>query len=216
MPFIATNLTVLSATNGFTLWHYRTTDSRIETEATGYFTPAADRVRVGDIIMVQAADGTTMLPVRTGNLTGGAVVLDTLGTPPTIQRSANLPFTLTLRTIAEARAITIDPMPNAVEPGASIPVGAAILGSITNITFQLRNADGTVIATQSSAVTNGRASTLFPAQASGGGYRILARNTADANHSSLSAPFAIGMPPRLLNEDGGILRLEDGGQLLLF
>jgi hypothetical protein len=117
---------------------------------------------------------------------------------------------------AEARAITIDPMPNAVEPGASIPVGASILGSITNITFQLRNAAGTVIATQSSAVTNGRASTLFPAQPSGGGYRILARNTADTTHSVLSAPFAIGTPPRLLNEDGGILRLEDGGQLLLF
>ena len=216
MPFIATNLTVLSAANGFTLWHYRTTDSRTETEAAGYFAPAADRVRLGDILLVQAADGTTMLSVRAGNLTGAAVVLDTLGTPPTIQRSANLPFTLTLRTSAEARAITIDPMPNAVEPGASIPVGASILGSITNITFQLRNAAGTVIATQSSAVTNGRASTLFPAQASGGGYRILARNTADANHASLSAPFAIGMPPRLLNEDGGILLLEDGGQLLLF
>jgi hypothetical protein len=117
---------------------------------------------------------------------------------------------------AEARAITIDPMPNAVEPGASIPVGASILGSITNITFQLRNAAGTVIATQSSAVTAGRASTLFPAQTSGGGYRILARNTADTSHSSLSAPFAIGTPPRLLNEEGGILLLEDGGQLLLF
>jgi len=48
MPFIATNLTVLSAANGFTLWHYRTTDSRTETEAAGYFTPAADRVRVDD------------------------------------------------------------------------------------------------------------------------------------------------------------------------
>jgi len=104
MPFIATNLTVLSAANGFTLWHYRTIDSRSETEAAGYFTPAADRVRVGDIIMVQAADGTTMLPVRTGNLTGAAVVLDALGTPPTIQRSANLPFTLTLSASAEARA----------------------------------------------------------------------------------------------------------------
>jgi len=214
MPFIASNLSVLSAANGFTLWHYRTNDSRTETEAAGYFTPGADRVRVGDIIMVQAADGTTMLPVRTGNLTGAAVVLDALGTPPTIQRSANLPFTLTVS--AEARAITIDPMPNAVEPGASIPVGASILGSITNITFQLRNAAGTVIATQSSAVTAGRAGTLFPAQASGGGYRILARNTADTNHSSLSAPFAIGTPPRLLNEEGGILLLEDGGQLLLF
>ena len=216
MPFIANNLSALSAANGFTLWHYRTTDGRTDTEAAGYFTPAAVQVRVGDIILVQANDGTTMLPVRTGNVTGAAMVLDTLGAPPEIQRSGYLPFTVTLSANAEARAITIDPMPNAVESGASIPVGATIIGNITDITFQLRNAAGTVIATQSSAVTAGRATTLFPAQASGGGYRILARNTADTNHSTLSAPFAIGMPPRLLNEDGGILLLEDGGQLLLF
>jgi len=39
MPFIATNLSVRSAANGFTLWHYRTTDSRAETQAAGHFTP---------------------------------------------------------------------------------------------------------------------------------------------------------------------------------
>jgi hypothetical protein len=216
MPFIATSLSALSAANGFTLWHYRTTDNRAETEVAGYFTPAADRVRIGDIILVQASDGTTMLPVRACNLTGAAVVLDSLGAPPEIARSANLPFSIRLTGTAEARAITIDPMPNAIEPGASVPVGATVQGSITDITFQIRNAAGTVLATQASAVANGRASVLFPAQASGGGYRILARNTADTNHSSLSAPFAIGMAPRLLNEEGGVVLLEDSGQLLLF
>lgn len=216
MPFIATSLSPLSAANGFTLWHYRTSDTRAETEAPGYFAPAADRVCAGDIIMVQASDGTTMLPVRAGNLMGAAVVLESLGAPPTIQRSATLPFRQTLTGMAEARAITIDPMPNAIEPGASIPVGATVQGSITDITFQLRNAAGTVLATQDSAVANGRASALFPAQASGGGYRILARNAADTNHSALSAPFAIGMAPRLLNEEGGVLLLENDGQLLLF
>jgi hypothetical protein len=147
MPFIAINLSVLSAANGFTLWHYRTTDSRTQTESAGYFTPAAERVRVGDVILVQANDGTTMLPVRAGNLTGTALVLDSLGAPPEIQRSANLPFTVTLSANAEARAIIIDPMPNAVEPGASIPAGVSIIGNISNVTFQLRNAAGTVIAT---------------------------------------------------------------------
>jgi hypothetical protein len=216
MPFIATNLSPLSAANGFTQWHYRTTDSRADTEAAGYFAPAVGRLRVGDIVLVQARDATTMLPIYGGNLTGAALVLDAAGTPLEIQRSGFLPFSVTMSASAEARAITLDPMPNAIESGASIPVGATILGSITNITFQLRNAVGTVLATQSSPVTNGRASTLFPAQASGGGYRILARNTADTNHSTLSAPFAIGIPPRLLNEEGGVLLLEDGGQLLLF
>ena len=216
MPFIASNLTVLSAANGFTLWHYRTTDSRSETEAAGYFAPAADRVRVGDIIMVQAADGTTMLPVRTGNLTGAAVVLDAFGTPPTFLRSANLPFSLTLTANPEARAIIFDTLPDAIEPGASIPVAVTILGNIGNVTFQLRNLAGTVLATLSAAVADRRASVLFPAQAPGGGYRIRANNTADTSHATLSAPFAIGSPPRLLNEDGGILLLEQGGQLLLF
>jgi hypothetical protein len=216
MPFIATNLTVLSAANGFTLWHYRTTDSRAETEAQGYFTPAAERARVGDIILVQASDGTTMLSLRYGNLTGAAVVLDAFGTPPTFQRSANLPFSLTLTANPEARAIIFDTLPNAIEPGASIPVAVTILGNIGNVTFQLRNLAGTVLATLSAAVADRRASVLFPAQAPGGGYRIRANNTSDTSHATLSAPFAIGSPPRLLNEDGGILLLEQGGQLLLF
>ena len=216
MPFIATNLSVLSAANGFTLWHYRTTDNRTDTEAPGYFTPAADRVRVGDIILVQAIDGTTMLPVRYGNLTGAAVVLDAVGAPPTIQRSANLPFILTFTANTEARAIAFDTIPNAIEPGASIPVAVTITGNISNVTFQLRNLAGTVLATLSAAVANHRASVLFPAQVPGGGYRIMAFNSADTSHTALSAPFAIGTPPRLLNEGGGILLLEQGGQLLLF
>jgi outer membrane protein assembly factor BamB len=35
MPFIASDLSALSAANGFTLWHYRTSDSRADTEAPG-------------------------------------------------------------------------------------------------------------------------------------------------------------------------------------
>ncbi|MBM3592665.1 MAG: hypothetical protein FJX32_08365 [Alphaproteobacteria bacterium] len=216
MPFIATNLTVLSTANGFTLWHYRTTDSRAETEAPGYFAADADRVRVGDVIMVQASDGSTMLSLRYGNLTSAPTVLDASGAPPTIQRSANFPFSPILTANPEARAIIFDAFPDAIESGASIPVAVTIQGNISNITFQLRNTAGTVLATLSSAVANRRASVLFPAQAPGGGYRVRAFNTADTNHATLSAPFAIGAPPRLLTEDGGVLLLEQGGQLLLF
>jgi hypothetical protein len=123
---------------------------------------------------------------------------------------------LRLTANVEARAIILDPMPNAVEPGASISVGTSTLGGITNVTFQLSNSAGTVIASQSATVSNGRASTLFPAQTSGGGYRVLACDTANTNHFALSAPFAIGTPPRLLTEETGVLLLEEGGQLLLF
>jgi len=163
MPFIATNLSVLSATNGFTLWHYRTTDTRDQVQAADYFAPA-----------------------------------------------------ITLAANPQRRAIILDPMPEAIEPGASIPVGASIIGSITNLTFQLLNAAGTLVATQNTAVSAARATVLFPAQAPGGGYRIIARNSADTAHSITSPPFAIGAPPRLLTEEGRVLLLETGGQLLLF
>jgi hypothetical protein len=216
MPFIATNLTVLSAANGFTLWHYRTSESQAQVQTADYFVPAGPQMRSGDIVMLQAADATTLLPLRAGNLTGTGVTIDALGTPVEIRRSANLPFRLTLSGSTQPRAIILDPMPEAIEPGASIPFGANILGQITNLTVQIVNSLGAVLAQQNVAVGGGRASGLFPAQASGGGYRIVARNAADTSHSITSPPFAIGTPPRLLTEEGRSLLLETGGQLLLF
>jgi len=216
MPFTATHLTALSAANGFTLWHYRTSDSQEQIQAADYFAEASQQMRAGDIVMVQAADATMMLPIRAGTLTGTGITLDAAGAPVQIRRSANLPFRLTLSGNAQARAIILDPMPEAIEPGASIPVGASILGNITNVTFQLMNAQGALLASQNAAVGAGRVNALFAAQATGGGYRITARNTADTSVSITSPPFAIGAPPRLLTEDGRVLRLENGGQLLLF
>lgn len=216
MPFIATNLTVLSAANGFTLWHYRTTDSREEVQTADYFAPANKHMGAGDIVMAQTADATIMLPIRAGNLTGVGLTVDAAGAPPALRRSGNLPFRITLAAIPQVRAIILDPMPEGIEPGASIPVGAGILGGIANLTFQLVNAAGTVLATQNTAVSAARATTLFPAQAPGGGYRIIARNAADTAHSIASPPFAIGTPPRLLTEEGRFVLLETGGQLLLF
>lgn len=216
MPFIATNLTLLSAANGFTLWHYRTTDSKDQVQAPDYFAPASTQMRAGDIVMVQAADATLLLPIRAGNLTGSGLTLDAAGAPPELRRSGNLPFKITLAAAVQTRAIILDPMPEAFEAGASIPIGASILGNIANLTFQLLNAAGAILASQNAAVSAGRATGLFAAQAPGGGYRIIARNAADTAHSTTSAPFAIGAPPRLLTEEGRALLLEAGGQLLLF
>jgi hypothetical protein len=173
-------------------------------------------MRAGDIVMAQTADATIMLPIRAGSLTGSGLTLDTAGAPPELRRSGNLPFKITLAANPQTRAIILDPMPEAIEPGASIPVGASILGNIANLTFQLLNAGGAVLATQNAAVSAARATTLFAAQAAGGGYRILARNAADTAHSITSPPFAIGAPPRLLTEEGRALLLETDGQLLLF
>ncbi len=216
MPFIATNLSVLSTTNGFTLWHYRTTDTRDQVQAADYFAPASTQMRAGDIIMAQTADATIMLPFRSSDPAVAGITLDAAGAPPELRRSGNLPFRITLAANPQRRAIILDPMPEAIEPGASIPVGASIIGSIINLTFQLLNAAGTLVATQNTAVSAARATVLFPAQAPGGGYRIIARNSADTAHSITSPPFAIGAPPRLLTEEGRVLLLETGGQLLLF
>jgi hypothetical protein len=151
MPFIATNLTVLSAANGFTLWHYRTTDSKDQVQAPDYFAPASTQMRAGDIVMVQAADATLLLPIRAGNLTGSGLTLDAAGAPPELRRSGNLPFKITLAAAVQTRAIILDPMPEAFEAGASIPIGASILGNIANLTFQLLNAAGAILASQNPA-----------------------------------------------------------------
>ena len=109
MPFIATNLTVLSAANGFTLWHYRTTDSRDQVQAADYFVDASKQMRAGDIVMAQTADATIMLPIRADNVTGSGLTLDAAGAPPALRRSGNLPFKLTLA--GNSSALIKTPMP---------------------------------------------------------------------------------------------------------
>ncbi len=52
------NLSVLSYANGFTLWHYRTDDTRTTVLASGYFSEAADVVRKGDAIHCNLGDYT--------------------------------------------------------------------------------------------------------------------------------------------------------------
>jgi len=45
------NLSVLAYANGFTLWHYTTADSPAALTAAGYFDPAQDMLRQGDMIL---------------------------------------------------------------------------------------------------------------------------------------------------------------------
>ena len=60
MAFQTKDLSVLAYANGFTLWHYTTTDPAVAlTKAgPGYFNPAHAMLRAGDIILANArADG---------------------------------------------------------------------------------------------------------------------------------------------------------------
>ena len=59
MAYQSSNLSVLSYANGFTLWHYRTTDLAADIDNAGYFNAAADALHVGDFVFVNAGLGTT-------------------------------------------------------------------------------------------------------------------------------------------------------------
>ncbi|NVJ92524.1 MAG: hypothetical protein HWE34_12740 [Methylocystaceae bacterium] len=59
MAFESKNLSVLAYSNGFTLWHYATTDLATDVDTSGYFNTAADMLRTGDMIMANVdTDGT--------------------------------------------------------------------------------------------------------------------------------------------------------------
>lgn len=51
MAYDSNNLSVLAYANGFTLWHYLTSDSAVDTDTNGYFNDASDMLRIGDMIM---------------------------------------------------------------------------------------------------------------------------------------------------------------------
>ncbi len=51
MAYDSKNLSVLAYANGFTLWHYTTTDVATVVDTAGYFDSASDMLRVGDMIM---------------------------------------------------------------------------------------------------------------------------------------------------------------------
>ncbi|NYZ12896.1 hypothetical protein HL658_10060 [Azospirillum sp. RWY-5-1] len=59
MAFQSKDLSVLAYANGFTLWHFTTTDAATDVDTTGYFNGAADMLRVGDMILANTdTDGT--------------------------------------------------------------------------------------------------------------------------------------------------------------
>lgn len=57
MPCVVRNLNVLAYANGFTLWHYTTTDTADTVDTAGYFNDAAEMMRVGDVILANTDTG---------------------------------------------------------------------------------------------------------------------------------------------------------------
>ena len=216
MPFSPSGLSALSTAGTFTLWYYGTADDRATVLGTGYFAPAALQLRAGDVIILQAADATALIPVRSGTAAGPGVTLDTSGSALNLLRSATLPFEVTQSASIIARAIAVGALPASLLPGMAFAVPATAIGPITQLVFSLRDAGGTPIgAAQTIPVVAGSASASFTAPDPAGGYRIRVGDAADAGLVSTSPPFAVGYPPVLLAETGQRLKLESGGALLI-
>jgi hypothetical protein len=59
MAYSPKNLSVLAYANGFTLWHYSTTDDAATTDTAGYFNAAAGMLRIGDMILANCSTAGT-------------------------------------------------------------------------------------------------------------------------------------------------------------
>lgn len=79
MAYQSKDLSVLAYANGFTMWHFTTTDSATTVDTAGYFNAASTMFRLGDIIVTNvdtAGDlSASLLMVKT-NATGIVTVVD--------------------------------------------------------------------------------------------------------------------------------------------
>lgn len=216
MPFIVTDLSALTSANGFTLWHYRTPDDRATVLAPGYFSAAGTVLRPGDVVIVQASDAMALVPIRGGTIAGGGVTLDGSGSAPALLRSATLFATIAVSTQAVVRAIVLDALPGIIVANGFLAAAVTVTGPIGQVTFVIADADGSdAAAPQTVPVVAGRASANLATPAAGSGFRIRVFEPADPTLFTLSPPFIVASPPRLLNEEGGRLLLESGATLLL-
>lgn len=57
MAYDYNNLSAIAYGNGFTLWHYRTSDTMADIAVSGYFNRAGPMLRVGDFVIANAGLG---------------------------------------------------------------------------------------------------------------------------------------------------------------
>lgn len=215
MPFSPADLTSLIQGNGFTLWHYRTTDSRATVTAAGYFATAAGQLRPGDLMILQSADALALLPFRIGPVIGTGVTLDGTVGPLNTVRSIAQVFTVSQAAQVVVRTIALAPLAAGFLAGSTIPVSATVTGPVAQVVFTLRDRGGTVIPpAQTIAVTGGSATASFPAPPVGSGYRIRVEDAADPGIAITSRSFNIGADLQLLLQDDNSWLLTEAGDVL--
>jgi hypothetical protein len=215
VPFSSANLTALVQGNAFTLWHYRTTDSRTTVTAAGYFAAVSGSLRPGDLMMLQTADAVALLPIRSGPLLGTGVTLDGAVGPLNTVRAVAQGFGFGQVAAAVVRTIILAPFAAGIVVGTSIPVSAMVTGPVGAVVFTMRDGAGAVVPpVQTVPITAGAASAAFPAPPVGTGYRIFVEDVADPSVAAVSGSFNVGADLRLvlLESDGKLL--TEGGNIL--
>lgn len=215
MPFVPTDLLPLVQNSGFTLWLYRTPDTRAEVTAPGYFAAATGRMRAGDLMVLQAGDAMALLPVRVNAGTGPGVTLDGSVTPLALTRSVAQLFGITQAAGAVVRTIVLAPLMAGIVAGTSIPVQAQVNGPVQQVTVTLRDGQGRVVPpVQTVNVSQGYVTTTLPTPPVGSGYRVRVEDTLDPAVGATTPSFSILPDLRLvLTEDGFALLQEDGGAI---
>jgi hypothetical protein len=215
VAFSSADLSALIQGNSFTLWHYRTADSRAAVSAAGYFAGVSDRMRAGDLMILQAADAMAMLPIRVGPALGTGVTLDGAVGPLNIVRSLVQRLSVSQAASAVVRTLVLAPIAASFVAGSSIPVSATVTGPVSQVVFTIHNAAGAVVPpARTVTVVNGRAVTSFFSPAIGTGYRIRAEDAADPAVGVTSRSFNVGVDLKLLLlEDDLRLLTEAGGRL---
>lgn len=216
MPYDERGLNALSTISDFTLWHYRTGDQRSSVIVPGYFTAAAARLSIGDVIIVQAADATAFLPVGVANTAGAGLTLDTTGAGLRLIRSATQSIWVDHGGIATARAIVASGMPPSALPETPVALSITVTGPIAQITLSLiDDNDQPFAAPETFTVLGGLVSTTITLPGPPGAqWRLRVADAADATLVTVSAPTLIRAFARLLGESGGLVLLENGAVLL--
>ncbi len=75
MAFQNKNLSVIAYANGFTLWHYAASETMATISTAGYFNSVKTLMNVGDIVMINGSDNTSIkkIGLTSSNITVAAL-----------------------------------------------------------------------------------------------------------------------------------------------
>lgn len=219
MPFTPASLGALVQGNGFTLWHYRTSDIRSAVADAAYFVDGGTALRAGDLMVLHAGDALALVPIRTGPVIGSGVTLDNVGAPFSAIRAVRHSFSVTQTVAAVLRTLVLAPLAAIALAGSPIPVSAQVVGPVSQVVFTLHDGRGAIVPPALTATVNaGRASVTFAPPPEGEGYRVTVADAADPTLRVTGNSFAVGGGEtgemfRLLLETGALLLAEDGAPL---